>query len=138
MDYRAMAQLARDPKAVRKAAEGIKERLKDRLSEKQIGFLTRIVNTGVLPSRYWEMFNDLQSRSTRRQIAGRYRASELVQKLWEGRDPFLDNDDDEVIAFLERMRRFGYELAPTRDEWLFIFALCRKVDLLQDEWVDLN
>src|SRR5438874_2722970 len=86
MDYREMARIAADPTAVRSTAGFVRAVLGDRLSEREREFITQLEKfdgPDPLSMRQREWLYGLRSRATRRSKVKGYRASTLIQKLWE-------------------------------------------------------
>jgi hypothetical protein len=135
MDDRVVSKLASNPEAVRAEAETIKERLADRLTKWQFKFLTELETTGFLPRRFWEAFYDLQTRSSRKKVVGRYRAFTLLEKLHHARP---DLNDDDAEEFVKEMLGYGPEVAFSEGQWKYLFALCRKVYLMEDEYIEFG
>jgi hypothetical protein len=132
MDYLAVSKIARDPARVRSEAKVLAETLGKNLSRWQRKFLDSLQDTGVLDSKFWEAFDDLQTRCSRKQVVGGYRAYDLLQKLYHAR---ADLNDEKAEEFIDDMLAYGPNVAPSRGQWNYIFALCRRLDIIQDEYI---
>lgn len=65
--------------------------------------------------------------------SARYRAYDLLQKLHAARADLVDEDAE---RFIEEMLEYGDNVAPSRGQWNYIFALCRRIHLIEDEYID--
>ena len=135
MDYRAVKKLASDPDAVKAEAALLRRRLSDRLTASQERLLASLEHTGVLDSRFWEAFYDLKTRASLKVIVGNYRAYDLLEKAYHAR---FDLNDEEAEGFLERMVRYGPEVALSQRQWQYLFAICRKLYLIESEYIPFD
>lgn len=133
MDYRAVKKLASDPDAVKAEAALLRRRLSDRLTVSQERLLAGLEHTGVLDSRFWEAFYDLKTRASLKIFVGRYRAYDLLEKVCQAR---FDLNDEDAEKFVEQMVSYGPEVALSEMQWRYLFALCRKLYLIEDEYVE--
>jgi hypothetical protein len=137
MNYREMTALASDPARVRALAEFI-------LADGGLGAsgthaflaqLARYDGTKPLTTRQLETLYSLRELSSRRSKVGRYRAGTLIRTVWENRHDLLD---DAAEGWLDQLLTRGPDTALSRNEWRRLFALCRRLDIINpDEWVEL-
>jgi len=138
MNYREMAMLANDPPRVRALAALILELTGEDLADGMQGFLaelTRYDGSKPLGTRRLEMLYALRERASRRSKAGHYRARSLIGAAWEAR---FDLTDESAEEWLEELHQRGPDVALSHGEWRRLFALCRRLGILQPgEWVEL-
>lgn len=132
LDYRAVKKLAADPDAVKAEAALLRQRLSDRLTTSQERFLANLEHTGVLNSRFWEAFYDLKARASLKVFVGGYRAYDLLEKVYQAR---FDLNDEDAERFVEQMLTYGREVALSEAQWKYLFALCRKLYLIEVEYI---
>lgn len=113
----------------------MRRRLADRLSVWQQRFLTSLEHTGILDSRFWEAFYDLKTRASLKIFVGGYRAYDLLEKVYQAR---FDLDDEYAEKFVEQMVAYGPEVALSEGQWKYLFALCRKLHLIEDEYISFE
>jgi hypothetical protein len=134
MDYREMARIAGDPVAVRSAAEFFRAVLGDRLSEREREFITQLEKfdgPDPLSMRQREWLYGLRSRATRRSTVKGYRASTLIQKLWELRLDLSEEAEEFINEQHEQLQERGVNLALSDGQWRYVFALCHEVELIE-------
>lgn len=135
-----MTLLAGDPAKVRALAAMILRLGGGRLGEGAqalLADLERYDGARPLSTRQLEALHSLREQTSHSERAGRYRAADLVRRVWELR---LDLDEDDE-AWLDEIKARGADLALSRAEWRRLLAICRRpeIDLLQpDEWVELR
>lgn len=137
MDYREMRSLASDPARVRSAAHLTLKLLGTEITEGAEEFLTRLSSydgASELTTRQLEFFYSLREQSTRRSKVGEYSAKLLVQKAYEARFDLAHYEDEEWI---EEQHGRGAAIALSNNQWRRLFALCRELHLIEDEWVAL-
>jgi len=137
MNYREMTALASDPARVRATAEFIlaNGRLDASDTRAFLAHLARYDGTKALTTRQLETLYSLRERASRRSQVGRYRAGTLIRTAWENR---LDLLDDGAEEWLDQLLARGPETALSRNEWRRLFALCRRLDIINpNEWVAL-
>jgi hypothetical protein len=136
MNYREMTALASDPVRVRATAEFILANGRPDASGAH-AFLAQLANydgSKPLTTRQLETLYSLRERASRQSKVGRYRAGALIRTAWERR---LDLLDDAAEAWLDQLHARGPETALSRSEWRRLFALCRRLDIINpDEWVE--
>jgi hypothetical protein len=135
MNYREMTALARDPARVRALAEFVlaNGRLGASATREFLADLASYDGTKPLTTRQLETLYSLRERASRRSKVGRYRAATLIRTAWENR---LDLLDDAAEPWLAQLLARGPDAALSRNEWRRLFALCRRLDILNpDEWV---
>ena len=137
MDYIEMAALAQSPTRVRSLAGTVKALLGPTISANELDFLSKLEkfsNSDTLSIRQKEFLWALKEKTSRSRVEGRYRASKLVQLLWEARcDLSYPNEEN-----IKRLRVFGDQLALSRSQWRWVFALCRDLNIVEDEYISLN
>lgn len=138
MDYREMTRLAQDPAGVRGIAKMIMTVVADELSEKSHSFLASLQTydgSKPLSTRQLETLYGLREQTSRRAVAGRYRASTLFKLLLENRYDLTEIEDEEWI---ERKIALGPDAAISSAEWRRLIALCKELGLIdRGEWVEL-
>ena len=137
MNYREMTALACDPARVRAVAAFIlaNGRLGASGTHEFLAHLARYDGTKPLTTRQLETLYSLRERASRRSKVGRYRAGTLIRTAWESR---LDLLDDAAEVWLDQLLARGPDAALSRNEWRALFALCRRLDIINpDEWVAL-
>lgn len=125
MDYREMARLANDPGAVRAIAAGLKAILGSRLSEWEREFLQkleRFEGPEALSVRQRETLYSLRERSSRKAVVKGFRASHLIERLWEQRLDLSEEAED----FIGEMRKAGPDLSLSPRQWRYVFSLCHQ------------
>ena len=135
MNYREMTAMARDPSRVRAVAEFILEngRLGASATREFLAHLARYDGSKPLTTRQLETLYSLRERASKRSKVGCYRAAALIRTVWELR---LDLLDDAAELWLDQLLARGPDAALSRNEWRRLFALCRRLDILNpDEWV---
>lgn len=110
----------------------VRSRLAAQLTAWQQRFLASLEQTGVLDSRFWEAFYDLRTRASLKVFVGGYRAYDLLLKVYQAR---FDLNDEDAEKFVEKMIEYGPEIAISEMQWRYLFALCRKLDLIEDEYI---
>lgn len=136
MDYRGMSRLAQDPAAVRAEAHRIRLVLGSLATSAENDFLARLEKfNGPEPisMRQREFLYSLQQRISRRPTMHGFRASALIEKLWSLRDD-LSEDAEE---FIRDLRKLGDGVAPSINQWRYIFSLCHRVHILED-YIDVH
>jgi hypothetical protein len=137
MDHFELHNLARNPAAVRSTAQSIKHLLGDAISQSELDFLTkleRFSDNDFLSIRQREFLWGLRERTSRKSTQGGYRASTLVQLLWEARYDLSYEDEED----LGRLRTFGDRLALSRSQWRWVFGLCRQLNIIDDDYISLS
>lgn len=105
------------------------------LSEKQQAWLLRL---SVLPDgssidgRAAEFLVDMREKSSVTSEQGGYPASKLLQSL-RGCD-MADDEEEWVEARASR----ASPVRLSRSEWARLFALCRRVDIIQDNYIPIR
>jgi hypothetical protein len=136
MNYREMTALASDPARVRATAEFILANGRPDVSgaHEFLARLTKYDGTRPLTTRQLETLYGLRERASSRSKVGRYRAGTLIRTAWENR---LDLLEDAAEEWLDQLRARGPDAALSRNEWRRLFALCRRLDIINpDEWVE--
>lgn len=136
MNYREMTALARDPARVRATAELILANGRPDASgaHEFLARLARYDGTRPLTTRQLETLYALRERASSRSKVGRYRADMLIRTAWENR---LDLLDESAEAWLDQLHARGPNAALSRNEWRRLFALCRRLEIINpDEWVE--
>jgi hypothetical protein len=138
MDYREMTALGREPHRVRAIASTVLDLLAGDLSERSSDLLTKLTKYDgkqPLSTRQLEALYALRERSTRRSIAGGYRASVLVQEAYEARLDLVEYDDEEWIT---EMHARGSQLVLSTNQWRRLIYICKDLQILeQDTWIEL-
>ncbi|MBX9682273.1 MAG: hypothetical protein K2X41_00645 [Hyphomicrobium sp.] len=137
MDHMEMARLAQSPGQIRVVASTIKAALGQSISPSENDFLSkleRFSEDNLLSVRQREFLWSLRERTSRKPVQGKYRAAYLIQKLWEARADLQYEDEEK----LERFRAFGQQLSLSKSEWRWVFARCRELNLIDDEYVSLT
>ena len=133
-----MSKLAQDPDRVRTIARAVLQRMPAGLPERGYPFLEDLRNydgSKPLTTRQQEFLYTLIQLSTKRSIAGSYRASTLIARAFDARLDLVEYDDEEWIVTL---RALGPGASLSSGEWKRLLAICRELDLIyKDEWVPL-
>lgn len=137
MDYREMRSIANDPARVRSVAHVVMKLLGPEITDSAEDFLARLSKydgATQLSNLQLEFLYSLREQSTRRSRVGQYNAAALVKKAYEARLDLLHFEDEEWI---EAQHKRGPDIALSNNEWRRLFALCRELQLIEDEWIAL-
>jgi hypothetical protein len=136
MDYREMSRLAGDPVAVRIAATTIRAILGDQLNNWEQKFLAKLEKfegPELLSMRQRETLDALRKRTSRKAVVHGFRAGTLLKKLWEVRFDLSEHGEE----FVCDLHALGPDVALSRKQWKFLFALCHQVGEL-DRHIDIE
>jgi hypothetical protein len=138
MDYREMRNLANDPVRVRALAGMTLKLLGAQVPDSAEDFLTRLSKydgSAQLTTLQLEFLYSLREQSTRRSRVGHYSAATLVKKVFEARLDLSNFEDEEwIVSQHDR----SPNIALSNNEWRHLFALCRELEFIGDEWIDLK
>lgn len=132
-----MNRLGSNPAALRSTARLIRAGLGDHISNQENDFLTKLERFGdndQFSTRQGEYLWSLRERTTRTSKQGGYIASHLVQKIWEARSDLPYEDEER----LEPLYLRGSSLLLSRSQWRWIFALCRELNLIENEFIEIR
>lgn len=130
MNYAEMARIASDPAAVRGSAKFVKTVLAETLSEREREFLAgleKFDGADPLSIRQREWLFGLRARTSRRAMVKGYRASTLVEKLWELRFDLAEEAEEFVTDLHEQLKAAKTEFTLSDPQWRYVFALCHQV-----------
>ena len=137
MNYLEMRQLSQSPPAVRSAARQVRAALGHSITEAEADFLQKLEtfsDRDQLSTRQGEFLWVLRERSSRSSKQGGYSADTLVRLLWEARYDLSCEDEERLGALVTR----GSALKLSNSQWRWILALCREINLIEDEYIELK
>ena len=140
MNHREMSVLASNPGRVQSIAGALSKAEFD-WRESDLSFLSDLIKYDgkkLLSERQREYFYRLITKASRRSVAGKYRASNLVAKAWVAR---FDLNDDDAENWLDQLYERGDGIALSKPEWRWLINICKHPELElipADEWVELK
>lgn len=130
MNYAEMARIASDPVAVRGTARYVKTLLGDTLTEREAEFLAQLEKFDgfdPLSMRQREWLFGLKARTNRRAVVKGYRASTLIERLWELRYELSEEAEEFVSDLHDEAEKVGADFTLSDPQWRYVFLLCHEV-----------